>query len=121
MPIVWTRPDGEIEVTYILPHVMDRERREGESTADLVLRLAGPIQAAIPRLNGANLALIPTKDIPVDREDRYKWRVMEGQVKVDEAIPDLPDPQDILIDQLVAKIKQVEAEETPLIPGPEIG
>lgn len=88
MPIVWTMPDGSIQVTTLVDSFLERERRPGEDTTTAVLRLANHIQSKTPGLQAGVAALVASKDVPSTRSERDKWRVMDGKVQVDPSVPD---------------------------------
>lgn len=82
MPLVWTMPDGSICVTQIVEAVLERERREGETTDQVVLRLATMIQAKTPNLAGGIPSLVKSADMPRDRTNRDAWRLDGAKVSV---------------------------------------
>lgn len=76
MPIVWEKPDGSLMLTQIIPEVLERERREGESTEDAVLRIARElIQPKSPVFAGLTPTTVRTADVPPDRSRRHLWRL----------------------------------------------
>lgn len=90
MPIVWEMPDGSVQVTQIVDSVLERERRPGETTAAVVLRLAATIQAKTPGLATGIPSLVKHADLPTTRERRHAWRLRNGAVIADLAVPDPP-------------------------------
>lgn len=113
MPLVWTMPDGSVRVTQIVDAVVERERRPGEATADVVTRLAAKIQAKTPDVQGGVATLVRTADMPADRTQRRKWRLVDGKVVVDAAVIIPMSARQTLIDD-IAKATTV-ADLKPLL------
>src|SRR3990167_8491113 len=88
MPLVWTMPDGSVRVTRLLDAILTREQGTGETRAETELRLAPWIQRKTPALAGAVASVVDEAKIARDRSKRYKWRLRNGAVVVDETIPD---------------------------------
>lgn len=100
MPIVWTMPDGSLQVTTIVDAVVERERRPGEPTAEVVRRLAPLIQAKSPGFAGGIPTLVASKDIPARDNERHKWKLQGDKIVVDHTKPDRPNPRQTLLDQI---------------------
>lgn len=91
MPIIWSKTDGSVLVTRIVPEVLERERRPNETTAQAVARLAMEIvQPKTPSLAGLTSTLVPEADISKDRSRRSAWRLKDGKVAPDATVPDPP-------------------------------
>ncbi len=82
MPIIWKLLDGTIHVTQLEDGYLERERRQGESTDDAVLRLASAIKAKVPKLKDATAYLVKTADMPVNRTERNQWRITDGKITI---------------------------------------
>lgn len=80
MPIVWTFPDGHIELTTLSERVLERARLPQESTSAVVLRLAQEVAEKAPHLKLATPTLITSSDVPQDRSNRNNWKVVDGKI-----------------------------------------
>ena len=79
MPIVWSFPDGHIELTQLSEHTLERARLPQEARSQTVLRLAKEVAEKAPHLNAAVPTLVASKNVPKDRSRRATWR-LEGEV-----------------------------------------
>jgi hypothetical protein len=109
MPIIWTMPDGSIQVTRIIQEVLDREKHPNETVTEAVIRLGLRDQARTPSLAGGSLSVLPSAALPANRADRHKWRLMGNQVRVDPAVPDPPIPASIQAIQSATTLEDLKA------------
>jgi hypothetical protein len=82
MPIVWSFPDGHIELTTIAEHALERAIRPQETRSEAVLRVAQELQNKAPYLKLGVPSLIRTADVPTSREHREKWVLKDGKIEV---------------------------------------
>ena len=80
MPIVWTFPDGHIELTQLSAHALERARKPQARTQDTVLRLAQEVADKAPHLKSAVPTLVASKNVPKDRSRRSTWKLVEGVI-----------------------------------------
>ena len=80
MPIVWTFPDGHIELTQLSEHTLERARKPQDRTQDTVLRLAQEVADKAPHLKSAVPTLVASKNMPKDRSRRSTWKLVEGVI-----------------------------------------
>ena len=80
MPIVWTFPDGHIELTQLSAHALERARKPQDRTQDTVLRLAQEVADKAPHLKSAVPTLVASKNVPNDRSRRSTWKLVEGVI-----------------------------------------
>jgi len=81
MPIVWTFPDGHIELTQISEHTIERARMPQDSTQDTVLRLAQEVAEKTPHLKSAVPTLVASKNVPKDRSRRASWKLVGDKIE----------------------------------------
>lgn len=82
MPIVWSFPDGHIELTQLSEHALERAQLPREPRSQTVLRLAKEVAEKAPHLNAAVPTLVASKNVPKDRSRRTAWRLV-GEVIVE--------------------------------------
>ena len=80
MPIVWTFPDGHIELTQQSEHGLERTRKPQDRTQDTLLRLAHEVADKAPHLKSAVPTLVASKNVPKDRSRRSTWKLVEGVI-----------------------------------------
>jgi len=100
MPICWTKPDGSVRLMQLSPKFLADQALPGETTAETVARLAPLEQAKNPDLADATFTLVTTANTPAERANRHKWRLRNGRVEVDAAVPDPPNPKQALLDAI---------------------
>jgi len=88
MPIVWTNPDGTVQITSLEESWLARERLPRETTEEAVLRLSSVIQAKAPSLTGTP-SLVTSASLPANRRWRNAWRLDGSSVHV--ALPEAKD------------------------------
>lgn len=81
MPIVWTFPDGHIELTQLSDHALARARKPQDRTQDTVLRLAQEVAEKTPHLKSAVPTLVASKNVPNDRSRRASWKLMGDKIE----------------------------------------
>lgn len=82
MPLVWSFPDGHIEITTITEQVLERTQLPQETRSQVVLRVAHEMQNKAPYLKLATPTLVLSKDVPPTREHRDKWTLVDGRIEV---------------------------------------
>jgi hypothetical protein len=80
MPIVWTFPDGHIELTQLSEHAIERARQPQDRTQETVLRLAQEVAEKAPHLKSAIPTLVASKNVPTDRSRRATWKLVDGVI-----------------------------------------
>ena len=81
MPIVWTFPDGHIELTTLHKDFLADSQQPDEDTATAVLRLAKEIADKTPHLQPATPHLVKQKDVPTDRATRDHWKLVGDKIE----------------------------------------
>ena len=81
MPIVWTFPDGHIEITQLSEHALERARMPQDSTQDTVLRLSQEVAEKTPHLKSAVPTLVASKNVPKDRSRRAQWKLVGDKIE----------------------------------------
>ena len=61
MPIVWTFPDGHLEITQLSEHALERAQLPQETRSQTVLRLSQEVAEKTPHLKSA----VPTLVAPI--------------------------------------------------------
>lgn len=89
---VFENPDGSVRVMRL----NERHRLVGETDAQFF----GRETAKQPELTGLPFVDMDSADLPPNRADRYKWRLQGGRVRVDMTVPDPPDPQKAIRDEI---------------------
>lgn len=84
MPIVWSFPDGHIEITTLSERVLERTQLPQETRSTTVLRLAQDVSNKAPHLKLATPTLVFSKDVPTDRSTRNQWYLDGTVIKVRE-------------------------------------
>src|SRR3990167_9254459 len=103
MPIFWKHSDGSLAQTVLTDYFLARERREDETTAQAVARLAREhVQQKNPNLADCELVLVRSTDVPADRSQRHAWRLDGTTVVVDATVPAPPHPKQALLDLVKA-------------------
>lgn len=112
MPIVWTKPTGEVRVMTLSKKYIAENNLEGESVSDTVMRLAPLEQVKNADLADATFTLIRSSNMPTDRTQRHKWRLSGDTCVVDNSIPDKPHPKQKLLDKIAGAttIEKLKAE-----------
>lgn len=82
MPIVWSFPDGHIEITTLSERVLERSQSPQEARSTTVLRLAQDVAEKAPYLKLATPTLVLSKDVPTDRTHRNQWYLDGTVIKV---------------------------------------
>ena len=82
MPIVWSFPDGHIELTTINERVLQAVLNQYPTKQEAVLAMAQSIAEKAPHLKAAVPTLVASKNVPSDRSKRSTWR-LEGDVIVE--------------------------------------
>lgn len=82
MPIVWSFPDGHIELTTLSERVLERSQLPQETRSQTVLRLAQEVSHKAPYLKLATPTLVLSKDVPQDRTQRGQWYLDGHSIKV---------------------------------------
>ena len=80
MPIVWTDNQGRVCVTRLDCKYVERNRRPGETTGNVVLRLAAEVKTKLPNLQGSTPVLYRSEDMPKDRMLRTEWKLSEAGI-----------------------------------------
>ncbi len=80
MPIVWTFPDGHLELTTLTEDYLAKERYPNESTQETVIRLAKTVADKAPHLLEAVPTLVASKNVPNDRSKRATWKLVDGVI-----------------------------------------
>ena len=81
MPIVWTFPDGHIEITQLSEHALERAQLPQETRSQTVLRLAKEVAEKAPHLKAAVPTLVASKNVPKDRSRRSSWKLMGDKIE----------------------------------------
>lgn len=81
MPIVWSFPDGHIELTQLSEHALERAIRPQETRSQTVLRLAKEVAEKAPHLNAAVPTLVASKNVPKDRSRRAQWKLVGDKIE----------------------------------------
>ena len=81
MPIVWTFPDGHIEITQLSEHALERAQLPQETRSQTVLRLAKEVAEKAPHLKAAVPTLVASKNVPKDRSRRASWKLMGDKIE----------------------------------------
>lgn len=81
MPIVWSFPDGHIELTQLSEHALERARMPQEARSETVLRLAMEVAQKAPHLNAAVPTLVASKNVPKDRSRRAQWKLVGDKIE----------------------------------------
>ena len=81
MPIVWTFPDGHIEITQLSEHALERAQLPQETPSQSVLRLAQEVAEKAPHLKAAVPTLVASKNVPKDRSRRASWKLMGDKIE----------------------------------------
>jgi hypothetical protein len=81
MPIVWTFPDGHIELTQLSKHALERARKPQDRTQDTVLRLAQEVAEKASYLKAAVPTLVASKNVPKDRSRRAQWKLVGDKIE----------------------------------------
>ncbi len=104
MPVVWELPGGSVCVYTFMEDFLARERRPGETTDEAVLRLADGARDKMlptnPALAGRPAQLVKTADVPRGKAGREQWRLRDGKVVVDPAVPPRAHPKQALLDAI---------------------
>lgn len=81
MPIVWSFPDGHIELTTLSERVLERTQLPQETRSQAVLRLANDIAEKAPHLKAAVPTLVASKNVPSDRSKRNSWKLVGDKIE----------------------------------------
>lgn len=81
MPIVWSFPDGHIELTTLSERVLERTQLPQETRSQAVLRLANDIAEKAPHLKAAVPTLVASKNVPSDRSKRASWKLIGDRIE----------------------------------------
>ena len=81
MPIVWTFPDGHIEITQLSEHALERAQLPQETRSQTVLRLAQEVSEKTPHLKSRVPRLVASKNVPKDRSRRASWKLMGDKIE----------------------------------------
>lgn len=81
MPIVWSFPDGHIELTQLSEHALERARLPQETRSTTVLRLAQEVAEKAPYLKVATSSLVASKNVPNDRSKRASWKLVGDKIE----------------------------------------
>jgi hypothetical protein len=81
MPIVWSFPDGHIELTQLSEHALERARMPQEARSETVLRLAMEVAQKAPHLKAAKPTLVASKNVPKDRSRRAQWKLVGDKIE----------------------------------------
>ena len=100
MPLVWTKPNGSVRVMRFSPRYLTEQRQPSETISQVVMRLAPQEQQKTPDLADASPHLVLEAGLPANRTQRHKWRLQGQQCVIDLTVPDLPHPQQGLLDAI---------------------
>ena len=81
MPIVWTFPDGHIELTTLAEDFLATSQQADEEKVEAVLRLAKQVADKAPHLQAATPHLVKQADMPANRATRDHWRLVGGKIE----------------------------------------
>lgn len=81
MPIVWSFPDGHIELTQLSEHALERTQLPQETRSETVLRLAQEVAEKAPHLKAAVPTLVASKNVPKDRSRRAAWKLVGDKIE----------------------------------------
>ena len=80
MPIVWSFPDGHIELTTLTEDYVATHKGQA-TTQETVLKLAQTIADKAPHLLGAVPTLVASKNVPTDRSRRATWKLVGDKIE----------------------------------------
>lgn len=81
MPIVWSFPDGHIELTTITERVLQGVLSQYPTKQEAVLAMAKGIAEKAPHLNAAVPTLVASKNVPKDRSRRAQWKLVGDKIE----------------------------------------
>lgn len=81
MPIVWSFPDGHIELTTISERVLQGVLSQYPTKQEAVLALAQGIAEKAPHLKAAVPTLVASKNVPSDRSTRNSWKLVGDKIE----------------------------------------
>lgn len=81
MPIVWSFPDGHIELTTINERVLQTVLNQYPTKQEAVLAMAHGIAEKAPHLKVAVPTLVASKNVPSDRSKRNSWKLVGDKIE----------------------------------------
>ncbi|MGH9876203.1 MAG: hypothetical protein ACRD5H_01065 [Nitrososphaerales archaeon] len=96
---VYTEPGGNVRIL----HPNEKMRKLGESDDAFITRMGAHAETGDPSLAGLPFIDVPQSEVlALDRAKRHKWRCQGLTCVVNNAIPDLPNPKQPLLDRIDA-------------------